>query len=222
MAKVNAEARKKYFEHIAPFKQKINELNEKESRLEAILRNKDAGEPYKRISVAVDNLTVVSHHLVINALSVSLLGVKNENALNYARKACYRAIIQLEKVFSDFVDVPFSDYEEKLLATSSFPEIKRYELIRKCGLAINLVKDSLGENSRWKWSVVELEARLAAVAKNTLNLKTLLHGMDPRREGYRERIDFFNLVRRLLQSAADSYRLKYEVSTKRMDDFRVA
>ena len=29
-------------------------------------------------------------------------------------------------------------------------------------------------------------------------------------------------MRRLLQGAADNYRLKYEISTNRMDDFRVA
>ncbi len=222
MAKVNEEARKKYFEHVAPYTRKITELNNKEKRILGLIRGQGTGESYKRLSVTADILSEVAYYLVMNTLSVSLLGVKNENALNDARKACYRAIIQLEKVFTDFVDVPYSDYEPYLNDTISFPEVQRYALIRKCGLSITMVKDGFGENSRWKWSIVELEARLAAVAKNILNLKTLLQGMDPRTEGYRERIAYFNLVRRLLQTSADAYRLKYEVSTKRMDDFRVA
>jgi hypothetical protein len=222
VAKVNEEARKKYFEHIAPYKKIINELDDKESRIEAILKGNDAGEPYKRLSLAEDHLTMVSYYLVMNSLSVSLLGVKNENALNDGRKTCYRTIIQLEKVFTNLVDVPFGDYEDALKATASFPETQRYDLIRKAGLSVALVRDAFGENSRWKWSFVELDARLATVAKNCLNLKTLVQGMDPRAEHYRERIEFFNLARRMLQSSADDYRLKYEVSTKRMDDFRVA
>lgn len=222
MAKVNEEARKKYFEHIAPFKKGIAELKDKESRIEVILKGNDAGEPYKRLALAEDNLTVASFQLVMNSLSISLLGVRNENSLNDAKKSCSLAIIQLERVFTDFVDVPFSDYEDALKATASFNEMKRYELIRKNGLALAMVKDSFGENTKWKWAMVDLDARLAAVAKNCLDLKTLVQGMDPRSEGYRERIEFFNLARKLLQDAADGYRLKYELAGKRMDDFRKA
>ena len=222
MAKVNEEARKKYFEHIAPYKKNISELSDKEARIEAILKGNDAGEPYKRLSLADDNLISISCYLVMNSLSVSLLGVKNENALNDARKTCYKTVIQLEKVFTPLVDAPFGDYEDVLAATASFPEMQRYGLVRKTGFAIAMVRDNFGENSRWKWSMVELEARLAAVAKNCLNLKTLVQGMDPRAEDYRERIEYFNLVRKMLQSSADNYRMKYEVSTNRMDDFRIA
>ncbi len=222
MAKVNEEARKKYFERIAPYKKSINELKDKERRIEVILKGNDAGEQYKRLSLADDNLTAASYHLVMNSLSVSLLGVKNENSLNDGKKSCSLAVIQLEKVFTDLVDVPFSEYEESLKATVSFNEMKRYALIRKAGLALSMVKDSFGENSRWKWAMVDLDARLAAVAKNCLDLKTLVQGMDPRNEGYRERIEFFNLTRKMLQDSADGYRMKYEVSTKRMDDFRKA
>lgn len=222
MAKVNEEARKKYFERIALYKKTINELKDKESRIEAMLKVDSAGEPYKRLALARDNLCTVSRFLVINSLSVSLLGVKNENALNDARKTCYKAVIQLEKVFTNLVDAPFSEYEEALKACESFPEMERFELVRKTGLSIALVKEGLGDNSRWKWSIVELEGRLAAVAKNSLNLKTLVQAMDPRSEGYRERIEFFNLTRKILQGAADSYRMRYEVSTGRIDDFRTA
>jgi hypothetical protein len=222
VAKVNEEARKKYFEHIAPYKKSIAELKDKESRIETILKSNDAGEPYKRLALSEDNLTSASYQLVMNSLSVSLLGVRNESALNDAKKSCSLAIIQLEKVFTDLVDVPFGDYEDALKATGSFNEMKRYDLLRKTGLALAMVKDSFGENTKWKWAMVDLDGRLAAVAKNCLDLKSLVQGMDPRSEGYRERIEYFNLARKLLQDAADGYRMKYEVVTKRMDDFRKA
>lgn len=222
MAKVKEEAKKKYFERIAPYRKKINELKDKERRIEAVLKGNDAGDPYKRLHMAEDNLTAASYYLVMNSLSVSLLGVKNETALNDAKKACSLAIIQFEKVFTDLIDVPFSDYEDFLKSTASFHEMKRYDLVRKAGLALSLVKDSFGEKSKWKWPMVELEARLAVIAKNNLDLKTLVQGMDPRSEGYRERIEFFNLTRKMLQKAADDYRLKYELVTNRADDFRKA
>jgi len=222
VAKVKEEAKKKYFERIAPYRKKINELKDKERRIEAVLKGNDAGDPYKRLHMAEDNLTAASYYLVMNSLSVSLLGVKNETALNDAKKACSLAIIQFEKVFTDLIDVPFSDYEDFLKSTASFHEMKRYDLVRKAGLALSLVKDSFGEKSKWKWPMVELEARLAVIAKNNLDLKTLVQGMDPRSEGYRERIEFFNLTRKMLQKAADDYRLKYELVTNRADDFRKA
>jgi len=222
VAKVKEEAKKKYFERIAPYRKKITELKDKEHRIEAVLKGHNVGDPYKRLSLAEDNLTAASYHLVMNSLSVSLLGVKNEGALNDAKKSCSLAIIQLEKVFTDLIDVPFGDYEDYLKATLSFNEMKRYDLIRKAGLALSMVKTGYGENSKWKWPMVDLDARLAAIAKNCLDLKTLVQGMDPRNEGYRDRIEFFNLTRKMLQSAADDYRLKYEVATKRADDFRKA
>jgi len=222
VAKVKEEAKKKYFERIAPYRKNITELKDKERRIEAVLKGHNAGDPYKRLSLAEDNLTAASYHLVMNSLSVSLLGVKNESELNEAKKSCSLAVIQLEKVFTDLIDVPFSDYEEYLKATFSFNEMKRYDLIRKAGLALSMVRIGFGENSKWKWPMVDLDARLAAIAKNCLDLKTLVQGMDPRNEGYRERIEFFNLTRKMLESAADDYRLKYEVATKRADDFRKA
>jgi len=222
VAKVKEEAKKKYFERIAPYRKNITELKDKERRIEAVLKGHNAGDPYKRLSLAEDNLTAASYHLVMNSLSVTLLGVKNESELNEAKKSCSLAVIQLEKVFTDLIDVPFSDYEEYLKATFSFNEMKRYDLIRKAGLALSMVRIGFGENSKWKWPMVDLDARLAAIAKNCLDLKTLVQGMDPRNEGYRERIEFFNLTRKMLESAADDYRLKYEVATKRADDFRKA
>jgi hypothetical protein len=220
VAKLNDEAKKKYVEHVSPYKKFIADLQSKENRIEGILKNSDPGESYKRLTLAEDNLTMVSYNLVMNALSVTLLGIKNENALNDAKKGCSLAIIQLEKVFTDLLDVPFGDYEESLKATASFSEIKRYDLIRKTGLSLSLVNDSFGENNKYKWTLVDLNGRLAVVAKNCLDLRTLVQGMDPRIEGYRERVEFFNLSRRMLKDSADNYRKKYELSTKRMEDFR--
>ena len=92
--------------------------------------------------------------------------------------------------------------------------------MRKLGFTIDSLEEGYGDNSKWKWSFVELEGRFAAVAKNLLNLKTFVAGMDPRSEGYSARIAHLALAKDLLQQAADRYREKYELSTMRIDDIK--
>jgi len=120
------------------------------------------------------------------------------------------------------VDAPFSDYEPGLEAISSFSDEARYNLMRKMGFAIDSLEEGYGDNSKWKWSFVEMEGRFAAVAKNLLNLKTFVSAMDPRAEGYSARMAHLALARELLQQAADRYREKYELSTLRIDDIKAA
>ena len=95
-------------------------------------------------------------------------------------------------------------------------------MVKKLGYTIDAVKDGFGANSKWKWSFVELEARFATIAKNMLNMKTLISGMDPRVPGYEARLNHLNMVKENLVSAADRYREKYELSTLRLDDFKLA
>jgi len=90
------------------------------------------------------------------------------------------------------------------------------------GFTIDSLEEGYGDNSKWKWSFVELEGRFAAVGKNMLNLRTFIAGMDPRSEGYSARIAHLALSRELLQQAADRYREKYELSTQRIDDIKAA
>lgn len=222
MAKGNEEARKRYFAKIAPYRKAVHDLANKEYNISRMLQNYDPGVAYKRLALVEDHLTAASYHLAMSSLSLSLLGIRSETELVGAKKSCALAIAQLEDVFTGLIDVPFQDYSSSLEAISSFGESKRYGLVRKTGLALSMVKDGFSENSKWRWPLMILKARLAAVAKNCLNLQTLAQGMDPRYEGYGERTEFFKLVEKLLQDAADGYRMRYEMATKNVGDFRLA
>jgi hypothetical protein len=156
----------------------------------------------------------------MSSLSMSFLGVKNEAYLNDARKCIYKAIIYLEEIVTGYVDAPFSDYEQGLESISAYSDENRYNLVRKLGFTIDSLEEGFGENSKWKWSFVELEGRFAAVAKNMLNLKTFIAGLDPRSEGYSARLAHLGVCKELLQQAADRYREKYELSTMRIDDIK--
>ena len=222
MGKISAEAKRRYFERVKEYKSVIDQILHRESSLLSSLKSDEKGADYKRLTLANDSLDLVSYHILMNSLSVALLGVKNEAFLNDARKGCYKSIIYLEEAVTPFIDVPFADYEEHLTRIEGFKDEPRYKLVRKLGYAIQSVMDEFGENSKWKWSFVELEGRYATVAKNLLNLKTIVAGMDPRIEGYETRVAHLNLAKRLLQQAADRYRQKYELSTLRADDFKLA
>ncbi|MDC7220859.1 MAG: hypothetical protein PQJ59_13070 [Spirochaetales bacterium] len=222
MARVNERAKQKYFERIKEYRKITQHLLENEKKVLQQLKREEDGAAYKRIRLANENLDIVSYFLIINNLSQNLLGVKNENALNDARKACYKAIIYLEEIFSSLIDVPYSDYEERLTEVTAFPEKDRFTLIRKLGFAINSIELGFGANSKWKWSFVELEGRLATISKNCLDMKHFIAGLDPRVEGYKDRLFHMNMTAGLLQKSAEEYRKKYELSTRRLDDYKKA
>lgn len=220
MKKTSEEAKRRYMDYIQEYKAFIEAAQERERAAKAALAADGQGAALAKLALASDNLDVVAHYLLMNTLSVSLLGIRNETFLNEARKSCYKAIIWLEEVVTPLVDAPFSEYEESLAAIEGFPDASRYDLVRKLGFAIDAIEEGFGENSKWKWSFVELEGRFAAVTRNLLNLKTLLAGMDPRVEGYDARLAHLALARELLQQSADRYRQKYEMSNLRVDDIK--
>jgi hypothetical protein len=222
VAKVTDEARQLYGEQIAIYQQQIDALLIREKNMLIMIEKDPNGASFKRLMLADEMLFLATLYLSKHSQSVALLGIKNEDALNDARKTLYKAVIYLEEVVSNFIDVPYSDYEAKVDEIKNLPETKRYYLIRKLGLAIRMVVDAYGDNTKWRWTFVELEARFATVAKNIIDLKTASKdGLDPHSPDYDDTVYHLRLVKRLLQQAADRYREKYELSTGRIDDFRL-
>jgi hypothetical protein len=68
---------------------------------------------------------------------------------------------------------------------------------------------------------VELEGRYATVAKNILDLKSAVVNTDPRSPDYEPTVRHLALIKKILLQAADRYREKYELSTGRIDDFKM-
>ena len=222
MGKISAEAKKRYFDKVKEYKQVLDSIAQREKNLLQLVEKDDVGKEYKKIALADENLNLASYLILLNQVSLALLAVKNEAFLNEARKSCYKSIIYLEEVVSNYIDAPYADYKEKLEKIEGLEDEKRYALVRKLGFTIQSVIDEFGDNSKWKWSFVELEGRFATVTKNLLNLKTLVAGLDPRVDGYQARLGHLNLVKDMLQKTADRYREKYELSTLRIDDFKLA
>ncbi|GHV96460.1 hypothetical protein AGMMS50293_27800 [Spirochaetia bacterium] len=221
MAKISDDDRHKYFEKISGYKTAADSLLKLEKNILMVIKKDPGGAAFKRLSLTDEMLNLASNYITISGVSQSVLKVKNEDALNDGRKSLYKSVIYLEEIVSNLIDAPYSDYEEKLTEIQSVDAARRYLLVRKMGLAIELLEHAYGDNTKWKWAFVELEGRYAAVTKNILDLRNAVANTDPRSPNYEPVMYHLRLVKRLLMQAADRYREKYELSTNRIDDFKM-
>ncbi|MDR3122818.1 MAG: hypothetical protein LBU16_03455 [Treponema sp.] len=221
MAKISTNERLRYFERVGSFRQAIDGLLKKEKETLSLVRAEQDASAMTYILLAEDMLDLASNYIILSGVSNAVLGVRNEMALNDARKSIYKCVIYLEKVLSNHVDAPFSEYEEKLARIAPLKTAGRYLLARKLGLAIQLLQDAYGDHSKWKWSFVELEGRFAAATKNMLDLKKATTNTDPRSPEYEPTVHLVWLVKKLLSQAADRYRERYELSTKNTEDLKM-
>ncbi|GHV65033.1 hypothetical protein AGMMS49587_18600 [Spirochaetia bacterium] len=222
MAKISDEDRQLYLKKIQPYQSTAEAiLKEEQAALLEIKTNPDTA-ALNRLALADKMLSLTSNYFIQNGVSQSVLKLKNEDALSDARKYIYKGVTYLEEIVSNYVDASFSEYEERLTPIASVDQERRYFLIRKMGLAIQLLEDAYGDNAKWKWSFVELEGRYAVVAKNILDLKKAAVNMDPRAADYENTMLHLALAKKLYTEAADRYREKYEVSSNQIEDFKQA
>ncbi|GHT97144.1 hypothetical protein FACS1894142_0980 [Spirochaetia bacterium] len=220
MAKTTADDYSQYNKKTQIYREAIETILKREkSTLTDINQNPAEGVAFKRLALAEDMLNLTSNYIILNSVSLSMLKAKNEDALNDGRKYLYTGLTYLEAVVGNFVDAPYSDYEDKLAALESLNAAQRYLLIRKMGLTIELLENAYGDNSKWRWSFVDLEGRFAAAAKNILDLKAVVVNSDPTSPNYEATVYHLRTVKRLLTEAADRYREKYELSTNEPEDF---
>jgi hypothetical protein len=220
MAKITNEERNLYQQKIKPYLAKISEIKTMEKDILLAIQKDSTQAALKRLDLVDLMLNLASYQMIIDLVSQMCLKVKDENTLNEGRKTLYKSVIYLEEAVTNYVDVPFSDYEEKLAGIVSLDAAGRYLLIRKMGLTINLLENAYGDNTKWRWTFVELEGRFAAVTKNIMDLKSAVSNTDPRSPDYEPTVFHLRLIKKLLGQAADRYREKYELSTNRTDDFK--
>lgn len=223
MSKVSEEARLHFGEAVQPYKGKITATLEKEKTMLNGMHKGDVDYENKKIILCEDMIYAASLYMAQNSLSLRIIEVKNNDALNDARKLLYKAIIYLEEIVSDTIDVPYAELTPLLEPIHNVPIIRRYTIMRKLGLAITLLKDAFGDNSKWKWSFVELEGRFATVSKNLIDMKAAYKDyFDPSGPDYETTVLYIRMVQKQLNDSATAYRDKYELSTRRIDDMRNA
>jgi len=222
MGKITEQQRAEFQAKIDFYKTKIEELASqiKNFTIE-IMKNKEK-EPILRIKTANLIMNQITIYCAINELSLFSLGVKNTAYLEKARQLLYEVIINLEKVVTNYVDVPFTDYADKLEKIAEYSDLDKLNLIKKIGYCIDLVKEEFGENTKWKWSFVEIESRFAIITKNLFDMRRFQKLDDPRENGFQDRRAHLSIIQRLLKDASNGYREKFELSTKDIEDLKKA
>lgn len=223
MAKISETTRLEFAETIKPYQSKITATLAKEKTTLNSINGGAADSCYKKLMLCDDMIYISSLYMAQNSLSLKILEVKNNDALNEARKILYKAIIYLEELVTNYIDTPYSDLTKYHEAIKDKSISERYYLIRKLGLAITLLENAFGDNSKWKWSFIELKGRFAVVAKNLIDMRSAVKSyFNPNDENYETTVLYIRLIGKLLDSSAAGYRDKYELSTRRIDDMRNA
>jgi hypothetical protein len=175
---------------------------------------------FSKMKAVNEMIDVISYCVVLSEVSRSMLESRNEDALNNGRRSITKALSYMEDLVSPYLDTPVSDYQDRLDLIEQVDAKQRYLLVRKLGLAIDLLENACGDNTKWKWSFVDIEGRFATVAKNFFDMKNAAVNMEMRSPNYESAVYHMRLIKKLLNRAADRYREKYELSAKLPNDFK--
>jgi hypothetical protein len=174
----------------------------------------------QKFALANQMTDLTSYYVALTQISMVMLETRNEDALNNARKYYIKGIAYLEDIVSPYLDVPPSDYQDKLDLITDIASKDRFLLLQKMGIALDLIQAAFGENSKWRWTFVQLEGRHAIVAKNLFDMKNAMSILDMTSPHYEWATYHIRLVKKLLPKLADRYREKYELSGSQVDDFK--
>lgn len=223
MAKITNEDRELFKKESKQYEELIKAELDKEKEMLTVIKGDSVGVEYKKMILAEQMIYIATLYNAINSASVKILEVKNNDALNEGRKILYKAIIYLEEIVSNVINIAPAEMSDRMEAVANTPLEKRYYLVRKLGLAIQMIVDAFGDNSKWKWSFVELEGRFAVVAKNFYDFKNYVKAyFDPGSPDNENSILYLRLIKTLLDKSANAYRDKYELSSRRLDDMKAA
>jgi hypothetical protein len=221
MAKTSDTDKHIYYEKVREYTSAAKALLKTEKDLVQETKKNPAEAPMRKITLADVMLNLTSNYMAVSGVSQAVLKVRNEEALNDARKSLYKAVIYLEEIVTNYIDAPFSDYEEKLAAIEEFDENQRYQLMLKTGFTVDLLEHAYGDNSKWRWAFVEIEGRFATVVKNMLDLRNAINNSSPDSPYYDSTVYHMRLAKKLISQSADRYREKYELSNGQVSDFKI-
>jgi hypothetical protein len=220
MGEISDRKQQYYTEAVRHCEAKIDEILKNEKELLGKKPSGEEGAALQNLALAEEMFNLTSCYVLENKIYKTVFNKSSEDILTDSRKALFKGISLMENAVTNWVDVPFSDYEEKIGFIASLGIKKTYTLVRKMGFAIDLFKEEYGENPKWKWSFVDLDGRCAAIAKNVMNLKSLTVDLTLGSANYEFAFFYVKMVKNLLNQAAEKFRQKYELSSQRIEDFK--
>lgn len=223
MAAITKEMREECAKSCKEYQTRIAQALNTEKTLLLQAKTDAVNSPYKKINLCELMTQIASLYMAQNALSVKIMGVKNNDMLNEARKIFYKAIIYLEEIVTNIIDMPYADLAKNYDSIKNCTLKERFDVIMKLGFLIECLEDDFGDNSKWKWSFVELKGRYAVVAKNFIDMRSAAKAyLDPGNSEYETATLYLRKLISCIDNTATGYRDKYELSTKRIDDMKNA
>lgn len=211
-----------YNDEIKDIKNKVEDVNTEIKNLILKQRKLPNITDYYTIEIVNNQLQIIDLYLKMNSVSLDMLGIKNETFLNNARKGFYKVLQDMENLLGKEVDRSLKENDKYLMKIGKLNPQQIYQFINKIHGVFRELKFGVGEGSKWKWSFVELQARVAVITKNITSFSDIAKFRDPRSEFYSDRTHLMNLSKESLAEAAKQFRTKYELSGKARDDLKAS
>jgi len=210
-----------YNDDIKALKVESDEFEKIAREIASKKKNNPKLEPYYNLEMVNYLLKTIGIYIKMNDLSLNMLGIKNNKSLDMA-KSNFSKILQLMKeIVGDDVDrESLKENEEYLANIGKLTPRHINDLANRINDMLFTLKNTMGEDSKWKWLFVELQAKVAVIIRNLVNFSDILKYRDPREEFFRTRIEHMRLAKDSLEEAAKQYRTKYELSSKSREDLK--
>ncbi len=209
-----------YNDEIKDIKTIVDDYNKKVNELLVKKRSMSRIEGYYNFEIVTYLIKIINLYLKMNDLSLEMLNIKNEKFLNEARKEFYKVLQMLEEIVGSDIDRSLRENDEYLNRIDRLNPRQILDVVQRIDSVFLSLRNKVGEGSKWKWSFVELQARVAVIIKNITNFSDLAKYRDPREEFYRDRQMMMSMCKEGLAEAAKQYRTKYELSGKAREDLK--
>jgi hypothetical protein len=169
---------------------------------------------YLNLEIASREMDAIDDYLKMNDLSVEMLGIRNSGLLETARKEFYKLLQHMEEVVGSDIDRTLKENDEYLAKINRLNQGQILNFVHRMHRMLDNMKNKFGTDSKWKWTFVDLQARIAVITKNITSFSEVAKFRDPRSEFFYERRDLMQLCKDSLTEAARQFRTKYEMAGK--------
>lgn len=210
-----------YNDDIKAVKIQSDELEKKARDLMQKKKSKPNLEPYYNLEIATYLLGTIELYMKMNDLSVAMLGIKNNKSLDIAKSNFSKVLLLLKETVGDEVERDsLKENEEFLYKLDRLNPRQILDFLIRVDAVFFSLKNNMGEDSKWKWLFVELQAKIAVILRNFINFSDILKYRDPREKHFRDRREHLAMAKNALEEAAKQYRTKYELSSKSREDLK--
>lgn len=165
-------------------------------------------------------MDAIDNFIKMSDLSIEMLNIKNNTFLENARKEFYKVLQHMEEVVGADLERSLKENDENLATINKLNPGQILNFVQRMHRILNMLKNKFGQDSKWKWSFVEWQARAAVITKNITSFSEVAKYRDPRSDFFYQRRDLMQLSKESLTEAARQFRTKYEMAGKARDDLK--